>query len=131
MSNTSQPLKRWSETDIEILTENIDTILDETPKGALIGVSTPTIKMLAALFSRTEAAVHHKARILAVKMGKIPTKSKQIAKTAGVEVKEDVAPVVQADQAGWQDDVLSAVYGKVDYATFKQIQKQLNNRNHE
>lgn len=130
MSNTSQALKRWSATDIEILTENIDAILKESPEGTLLGLRTPTIRTLAALFERTEAAVHHKARILAVKMGKIPTRSKQIAKTAGVKVEVPEASV-QADLTEWQDNVLSTVYGKVDYATFKQIQKQLNNRSHE
>jgi hypothetical protein len=131
MSNTKQPLKRWSNLDIEILTRNIDKILEETPDGTLLGMNTPTIKQLALHFDRTEAAVHHKARILAVKLGKIPTKSQQIAKTAGVEIEEPEVPVEQDAQPDWQDQVLSAVYGKVDYATFKQIQKQLNNRSHE
>lgn len=131
MSNTKQPLKRWSAIDIEILTRNLDNILDETPDGTLLGMNTPTIKQLALHFDRTEAAVHHKARILAVKLGKIPTRSQQIAKTAGIEIEVPQVSAQQATRPDLQDQVLSAVYGKVDYATFKQIQKQLNNGSHE
>ena len=131
MSNTSKPLKRWTEDEVQLLTNNLDKILDETSDGALLGMSTPTIKELAELFERTEAAVHHKARIIAVKLGKISTTSPMIAKNAGVPVLEQPMLFPAQVEVDWMDAVLSKVYGKVDYTTFKEIQKQLNNGSHE
>jgi len=135
--NKRGPFKRWTETEEQTLLENIDTILNETKEGSLIGMNTPTIQQLSALFGRTEAAVHHKARILAVKLGKIPTTSKQIAQIAksdsrarkSNQVVQLEIPAETADDS--LDAVMRLVYGKVDYDTFLEIRKQMKSGNHE
>lgn len=113
----SHTLKRWTKNEVQILTENIDKILEESGPSAGLSSSTPTLVDLAALFDRTVAAVHHKCRLLAVKEGKLETRSSVIARKADV-------PVLQGPVD--PSAVLRQIYGKVSYDDFVKVSNALN-----
>ena len=122
---------RWTPSEEQVLLEHIDNILEETKEGSLIGMNTPTIVQLAERFNRTTAAVHHKARILAVKTGKIPTTSKLIAEIANRPMRSTQLEIPVEYPTASLDAVMRLVYGKVDYDTFLEIRKQIKSGNHE
>ena len=121
--------KMWSPQEEALLEENLDAILQESGHG--IKTSTPTIRQLADVLSRTESSVHNKARIMAVAQGKLTTKSKQLAREAGVaspvEIKLAVAPV-ETDFFEENDAVLRAIYSVVEYDQFITICNTLKNK---
>jgi hypothetical protein len=121
--------KTWTSPEKQLLHEHLDAILAESGKG--IKTSTPTIRQLADVLSRTESSIHNKARIMAVAQGKLTTKSKQLAKEAGVaspvEIKLPVAPV-ETDFFEENDAVLRAIYSVVEYDQFITICNTLKNK---
>ena len=120
--------KVWSPQEEALLEENLDAILKESGHG--IKTSTPTIRELADLLSRTESSVHNKARIMAVSQGKLSTKSKQLAIEAGIASPVEIklpAPV-EPDFFEETDTILRAIYSVVEYDQFITICNTLKNK---
>ena len=120
--------KMWSPQEEALLEESLDAILKESGHG--IKTSTPTIRELADVLSRTESSVHNKARIMAVSQGKLTTKSTQLAQEAGIAspVQIKLPAPVETDFFEENDAVLRAIYSVVEYDQFITICNTLKNK---
>lgn len=117
--NQTSTLKRWTPNEVQILTENIDKILEESGGNGCLKSSTPTLESLAALFSRTVPAVHHKCRILAVQHGKMQTKSALVARKADLPVSTESVDA---------NAILRQIYGKVSFDDYVEVSNALNRK---
>ena len=142
--------KLWTEEEEMIVTRSIDDILKHG-NGRNIVTDCQPILDLAKKLDRTPSSIQNKVRMIAIKLGKVRTRSKRLAEACGVQalesvVKKDVVNTKEIRDAVQQDfmerltappevdffeendAVLRAIYSVVDYDHFIKICNTLKNK---
>ena len=140
MSNRRKP-RVWEQHEELIVGQNIKAILEEAGGG---GISTDCkrIQLLAEELNRTPSAVMNKARIIAIKLGLLSTRSEKLARLCGVEPLESITKKKEVpedfvrrlglepevDFFEENDTVLRAIYSVVEYDHFVKILNSLKKK---
>lgn len=142
--------KLWTEEEELIVARSIDDILKHG-NGRNIVTDCQPILDLARRLDRTPSSIQNKARMIAIRLGKVRTRSKRLAEVCGVQalesvVKKDIVNTKEirggvqqefveqlttppeVDFFEENDTVLRAIYSVVDYDHFIKICNTLKNK---